>query len=154
MASAIHGVLQAMDNIANAPVLLSARLLEPAPVRQYKQRASDLTPPKVVKRKRRLTLPLETPAPQMPSKAKWIGRASQQRSFGQSQSPLMKLPAELREQIWKYVILGKNDGLMKIGWRSTGLSHGRASAYNVSIDKPREEWGPGVMGMLCSCRAM
>ncbi|XPS70202.1 hypothetical protein M3J09_002440 [Ascochyta lentis] len=150
MTNALHGVL---NTITNAPTSLSARLLDPAPIREPEQRALDLTPPRVVKRKRRLTLPLNPPV-SVSAKAKWFSKADRQRTYHQAQSPLMQLPAELRDQIWKYVILGNNDGEMAIGWRSTGHSHGRASAFTVSFDKPRGEWGPGVLGMLCSCRVI
>jgi hypothetical protein len=106
MANSIHGVLQAMDNLANVPVLLTARLLQPAPPRQHTQSAADLTPPKVVKRKRRLTLPLDEVSPEVSGRTKWYGkRVVRQRTSEQLQSPLMRLPAELREQIWRYVIL-------------------------------------------------
>ncbi|KAF2633062.1 hypothetical protein BU25DRAFT_88239 [Macroventuria anomochaeta] len=154
MTETIRDVLQAMDNIANVPALLSARLLQPAPVPRYTQSASDLTPPKVVRRKRQLTLPLDTPAPDTARLAKWLGRANQQRTCDQSQSALMRLPAELREQIWKDVILGTDDGVIELGWRSTGRGRGRASAYKVTFEKPRDEWGTGVLGMLCSCRVI
>ncbi|UPX15081.1 uncharacterized protein EKO05_0005544 [Ascochyta rabiei] len=153
MTNALHGVLHAIDTIANAPALLSARLLDPVPIRPPKQSASDLTPPRAVSRKRRLTLPLDAPV-SVPSKAKWLGKAGHQRTCDQAQSPIMRLPAELRSEIWKYVVLGKSNGVVEIGWRSKGHSHGRASAYKVSFDKPRDEWGPGLLGMLCSCRVI
>lgn len=155
MAGAIHGVLQAMDTLANAPVSLTARLLQPAPPRQHSQSVADLTPPKIVKRKRRLTLPLDVPAPGELGKAKWFGKTVQQRTFEQLQSPLMRLPAELRQEIWRYVILcnadgddGRSDGVIEIQWRSTGSGRGRASALRPLHQRL------GVLGLLTSCRIM
>lgn len=150
----IQDVLQAMDNIANTPAMLAAGLLRPAPSRQPRQSESDLTPPRAVKRKRRLTLPLEMPAPEAPGRARWFSKAIKQCTFEQIQSPLMRLPAELREEIWGHVIRRRDDGVIDIGWRSTGSGHGRASAYKVSFERQRSQWGAGVLGMLCSCRAM
>ena len=156
MAGAIHGVLQAMDNLANAPVLVTARLLQPARPSHVTHSAADLTPPKVRKRrKRKLTLPLETPGTGVSGKAKLFSTTTQQRTFEQSQSPLFRLPAELREEIWKYVILGRRDnGAIDIVWRSTGSGRGRASAFKVDFNLDRDQWGIGVLGMLCSCRVM
>ena len=165
MANAIHDVLQAMDNLANAPVSLTARLLQPAPQRQHTQSSADLTPPMVVKRKRRLTLPLAEVQPEALGRTKWFGRkAVQQRTFSQLQSPLMRLPAELREQIWRYVILnstGRYDstigGAIEIHWRGVGYGRGRARAsYALSPDHGKDQalYLYGALNLLCSCRMM
>ncbi|KAF1933278.1 uncharacterized protein M421DRAFT_415622 [Didymella exigua CBS 183.55] len=153
MAGAIHGVLQAMDNLANAPVSLTAWLVQSAPPRQHSPTAADLTPPKVVKRKRRLTLPLDDVAHEVPGRPKWFGKTVQQRTLEQLQSPLTRLPAELREQIWRHVILtnadrydGKSGGVVQLEWRSTGSGRGRARS------RGKLDTRPGVLGMLCSCR--
>ena len=152
--STIHGVLQGMDDIANAPILLSVGLARLTPSRQPRQSESDLTPPRVVRRKRRLTLPLDMSAPEAPGRVRWFSKGIRQCTFDQIQSPLMRLPAELREEIWRHVIRKRDDGVIDISWRSTGSGHGRASAYKVSFDRQRSRWGAGVLGMLCSCRAM
>lgn len=165
MANAIHGVLQAMDNLGNAPVMLTARLLEPSPPRQHTQSTADLTPPKVVARKRRLTLPLDETRPEVPGRTKWFGRKSvQQRTFSQLQSPLMRLPAELREQIWRYVVFnstGRHDsptgGAIEIHWRSAGYGRGRARAsYALSPEHGKDQalYLLGALSLLCSCRVM
>jgi hypothetical protein len=165
MANAIHGVLQAMDNLANAPVLLTARLLQPAPPRQHTQSAADLTPPKVVKRKRRLTLPLDEVSPEVSGRTKWYGkRVVRQRTSEQLQSPLMRLPAELREQIWRYVILnstGRYDSTtgdaIEIHWRSAGYGRGRARAsYALPPEHGKDQalYLSGALSLLCSCRMM
>lgn len=165
MANAIHDVLQAMDNLANAPVSLTARLLQPALPRQHTQSTADLTPPKVTKRKRRLTLPLDEPLSEPLGRAKWFGKKTvQQRTFEQLQSPLMRLPAELREQIWRYVVFnstGRYDsttgGAIEIQWRSAGYGRGRARAsYALSPEhgKDQARYLLGAMSLLCSCRKM
>lgn len=155
----MHGILHAVDSIANAPASLTARLTQPAPSRQRSQSVADLTPPKVVKRKRRLTLPLDVPAPEVSGKAGWFYKRVQQRTFEQLQSPLLKLPAELREEIWRHVILSgadehcnRNDAVIELHWRGTGSGRGRASAFRVPFKRDRDQWGLGVLGMLCSCR--
>lgn len=165
MANAIHDVLQAMDNLANAPVSLTARLLQPAPPRQHTQSAADLTPPKVVRRKRGLTLPLDEVFPEVSGRPKWFGKkAVRQRTFEQLQSPLMRLPTELRVQIWRYVILnstGRHDsttgGAIEIHWRSAGYGRGRAKAsYALSPQHGKDQalYLLGVLSLLCSCRLM
>lgn len=165
MANAIHGVLQAMDNLANAPVSLTARLLQPSPPRQHTQSAADLTPPVVIKRKRRLTLPLAEIPAEVPGRSKWFGKkVVHQRSFSQLQSPLMRLPAELREQIWRYVILnstGRYDstvgGAIEIHWRGAGYGRGRARAsYTLSPEHGKDQalYLYGALNLLCSCRMM
>ena len=154
-----------MDNLANAPVSLTARLLQPASSRRHTQSAADLTPPKVVKRKRRLTLPLDEVLPEVSGKAKWFGkRTVQQRTFEQLQSPLMRLPAELREQIWRYVILnstGRHDrttgGAIEIHWWGAGYGRGRARAsYTLSPKHGKDQalCRLGALSLLCSCRVM
>ncbi|KAH6642331.1 hypothetical protein C7974DRAFT_99500 [Boeremia exigua] len=152
MAGTIYNVLQAMDNLANAPVSLAARILQPAPTSRPSQSTADLTPPKVVKRKRRLTLPLDPPTAEVSGKARWFSRAGQQHTFDQRQSPLMRLPAELRAEIWGYVILGDTDAEIAVRWRSTGSGRGRAIAFKVLADGSQGERNMGVLGMLRSCR--
>lgn len=158
MTSAIHNVLQAMDDLANVPVALAVRLVQPAPPRRFSQDPAELKPPKVVKRKRRLTLPLDPTAPRISGRPKWLGKQEQQqqRTCYQQQSPLMRLPAELRAEIWSHVILGgKKDGVIPIRWRSTGSGRGRASALVVlPPGRSRDDARLGVLGMLRSCRMM
>lgn len=155
MTNAIHDVLQAMDNLANAPVSLALRLTQAAPPPRLLQSTADLTPPKVVKRKRKLTLPLDITASVSSGRARWFGRhEQQQRTYEQRQSPLMRLPAELREMIWRYVILGSGEGEIVLRWRGSGHGRGRASAFKVVPGVDRKKDMLGVLGMLRSCRLM
>lgn len=156
MTERIHNVLNAMDNIATAPFSLLSRLTEPALPPHPSQSPADLTPPPPHPRKRTLTLPLppnhhhhHTPPP----KQKWFAKPPPppQRTHAQRQSPLLRLPAELRLLIWSHVVLlGREGGEIAVRWRGTGGGRGRASAFAGF----GQGAGMGVLGMLRACRVM
>lgn len=131
MAKAIHKLLQAIEDLENAFVLLPAQMAEST--RQHQQTKNeerDLIPPQPQPRKRRLTLPLPShdtaltslrknlvstlfPSP-YPSPCPSPSKCAQS-TLPQPQSPLLSLlPLELRIHIYKLVICAQDRGRLDI----------------------------------------
>ncbi|OAL47595.1 hypothetical protein IQ07DRAFT_589785 [Pyrenochaeta sp. DS3sAY3a] len=129
MAKAIKNILQTMEDLENAFAVLPAALIDSTHERKrLKQKELEMVPPAPVKRARRLTLPLDTedsnpPSKPDSSKSKSSKKASQkdpnketQRTLSQHQSPLMRLPAELRALIYTFVICLNDNAPLGISW--------------------------------------
>lgn len=171
MATAIYSTLQAAEILTTATLLLPYRFFKYVTSARY----STNSPPRVHKRKRRLSLPLDerrslhTFLPGVHKK--------KQTTKPQHQSPLMNLPAELRVLIWTYVVVGgEEEGEFRMVRMcveralARGVQSAEAQVFLGDWELHEACWrtgcvvaraedgfwirGVGVMGLLCSCRAV
>jgi hypothetical protein len=126
------------------PGRFSRRRSEPEDKKRFERRQRHAPRPLVV-RKRALTIPLLSKSDLDLATEKQIPLPETQKTLPQMQSPLLALPLELREIIYKYVL---GDDVLHIIHKENKLGHLRCKARTAE-DCPKRWYGEGPCSQSC-----